>query len=117
MLHGESSSLHKAGNHDLDDFVVSPLAVPILAGPGTLATAMSFSASASAIDLLFTVGIFALLCIVTYLSFLFGHRMVRWLGEAGLKIVTRLMGLILAIIGVQMLIAGVYGAVSNFSVA
>jgi multiple antibiotic resistance protein len=43
-----------------------------------------------------------------------GERFVRYLGDNGIKVVTRLMGLILAVIGTQMFIAGVEGAVTSF---
>ena len=44
-------------------------------------------------------------------SFVFGERLVRFLGSGGLNVITRLMGLILAVIGVQMLIGGISGAI------
>ena len=37
--------------------------------------------------------------------------MTRFLGQNGIKVVTRLMGLILAVVGVQMLITGIRGAI------
>jgi multiple antibiotic resistance protein len=40
--------------------------------------------------------------------------LVRYLGPAGLSVVTRIMGLILAAIGVQMLIGGIGGAVDVY---
>lgn len=95
---------------------ISPLAMPILAGPGTIATAMSFSADGVS-DLIVTVGAFLVLCGVSYVFFVFGERFVRYIGDNGIKVVTRLMGLILAVIGVQMLVDGVGGAVTAFLAA
>ena len=103
MLQGESSSLHST-NENADSLAVSPLAVPILAGPGTIATAMNFSASGGWFDIASTVAIFSTLCLITYFCFVFGERIVHKLGRSALQIITRLMGLILAVIGVQMLI-------------
>ena len=40
--------------------------------------------------------------------------MVMYLGQAGLNVITRIMGLILAVIGVQMLITGVTGAIKAY---
>jgi multiple antibiotic resistance protein len=54
---------------------------------------------------------FAMLCVITYVFFVSGKRLLALLGENGLNVVTRLMGLILAVIGVQMLITGLAGAV------
>lgn len=122
MLQGEPSPVHSPSEEDtqrsLDtelSVAISPLAVPILAGPGTIATAMNYSASGGVQNLLVTVAAFALLCVITYGFFLFGERFVAYIGDSAVKVVTRLMGLILAVIGSQMLIQGIYGAVHNFA--
>ena len=49
---------------------------------------------------------------VTFVFFVFGERLVAFPGSTGLNVITRLMGLILAVIGVQMLIEGIDGAVA-----
>ncbi|MCB1896688.1 MAG: MarC family protein [Zoogloeaceae bacterium] len=110
MLHGETSSLHDHGKASADDMAISPLAVPLLAGPGTIATTMSFAAAGDWLSIAITVAVFALMCLMTYLCFVFGESVLARVGAGGLKIVTRLMGLILAVIGVQMGIEGVAGA-------
>lgn len=114
MLNGESSKMHKGRSQDesaQDDVAISPLAVPILAGPGTIATAMNFSSAED--KMVLTVVTFAALCVITYVCFMAGERLVALLGKGGMNIVTRLMGLILAVIGVQMLIEGVLGAAAT----
>ena len=111
MLHGETSKMHKSRDNNDADIAVSPLAVPILAGPGTIATAMNYAADGGWLAISTTIIMFALLCIITYLCFIFGQRLVQGIGNSGLRIVTRLMGLILAVIGTQMLIEGIHGAI------
>ena len=96
------------------EVAITPLAMPILAGPGTIATAMNFSAGGDVSKLAVTVGAFFVLCVITFVFFVSGERFVRYLGDSGIKIITRLMGLILAVIGVQMLIDGVGGAVTAY---
>ncbi len=117
MLQGESSSVHAPTDADVEDSLqsrlsvaISPLAVPLLAGPGTIATAMNFAASGGTTELAITATAFAILCLLTYVCFVFGRGIVRFLGQNGLNVVTRLMGLILAVIGVQMLVEGIRGA-------
>ena len=110
MLNGAGSSLHSADKVDESDIAVSPLAVPLLAGPGTIATAMNFSASGGLMGIAINVSVFAVLCLITYVCFIFSSRILAVIGEGGLSIVTRLMGLILAVIGIQMLIGGIAGA-------
>ncbi|WP_432459105.1 MULTISPECIES: MarC family protein [unclassified Agarivorans] len=114
MLHGEHSEMHKTSEESDTDIAISPLAVPILAGPGTIATAMSFSASNAWQDIAITVSAFALLCLITFVFFIFGQKLEALLGKSGINIITRLMGLILAVIGCQMLIEGIYGAIDAY---
>ena len=120
MLHGEQSRVHQPGADVAADreaqlsVAVSPLAVPILAGPGTIATAMNFAADRSPTHLLITVGSFALICIISYGFFVSGERLIRYVGSNAVNAVTKMMGLILAVIGVQMFIEGAHGAIESF---
>ncbi len=107
MLNGGGSSLHSADTPEQSDIAVSPLAMPLLAGPGTIATAMNFSASGGLWGISITITVFAVLCVITYLCFIFSSKILGTMGESGLGIVTRLMGLILAVMGTQMVITGV----------
>jgi multiple antibiotic resistance protein len=94
---------------------VTPLAVPILAGPGTIATAVGFTGSGSWTKVAVTIFAFGLLCLGTWLCFVMGQKLVSFLGRPFLTVVTRLMGLILAVIGVQMFLHGIQAA--GFGVA
>jgi multiple antibiotic resistance protein len=120
MLQGAASSVHQPSDADVQSsrdaklaVAVSPLAIPILAGPGTIATAMNFSSGKGMEAVLITVGAFALLCLITYLCVVSGDRMVNYLGRNGINAITRLMGLILATIGTEMVIAGIQGVVKQ----
>ncbi|MEM5535033.1 MarC family protein [Neptuniibacter pectenicola] len=115
MLSGYGSKLHSAEGDDETDLAVSPLAVPLLAGPGTIATAMNYSASGGVAGILITVSVFAVLCLITFICFIFSAKILAVIGQSGLSIVTRLMGLILAVIGTQMFISGVAAFVSTMS--
>lgn len=94
---------------------VTPLATPLLAGPGTIATAMNLSASAGLRGMGVTLLAFGILCVITYVCFVSGKTLVRWVGENALNVMTRMMGLLLAVIGVQMLISGVKTAFPSLS--
>ena len=117
MLHGEQSTIHNPTKEDTNNakeaklsIAISPLAMPILAGPGTIATAMNYSATGNILEIVITVASFAVLCGVTYLFFIFGQRLVKFIGVNGINVITRLMGLILAVIGTQMVIQGIHEA-------
>jgi multiple antibiotic resistance protein len=114
MMHGESSKIQHPGNVDQAEkkenqlsVAVSPLALPILAGPGTIATAMNFSSSRETVDIIITIGAFFLTCLITYVFFIAGNKIIKYIGDSGVKVVTRLMGMILAVIGTQMVIEGI----------
>jgi len=122
MLHNSPSAVHHPSAADQADsreaalsVALTPLALPILAGPGTIATAMNFASTGGTMNMLVTLGAFALLCAITYGFFIFGEGLTRYLGRSGLNVITRIMGLILAVIGVQMLIEGVQGAFPTLS--
>jgi len=119
LLQGQESSVHTPTAEDNEKsrdaalgIAISPLAMPILAGPGTIATAMNYTADATLPELLRTLSSLALVCALTWAAFVSGDSLVRFLGHNAIKVVTRLMGLILAVIGVQMIIAGVRAVVA-----
>jgi len=118
MLHGEQSSVHQPTSADKQNsldaalsIAVTPLAIPILGGPGTIATAMNYASDGGLLEMVTTIIAFAVLCLITYGFFISGQRLVAFLGTSGLNVITRLMGLILAVIGIQMLIDGISGAI------
>ena len=95
------------------EIAITPLAMPILAGPGTIATAMNFASTGGVSEFVVMIGAFFILCVISYVFFISGERFVKYIGDNGIKVVTRLMGLILGVIGVQMLIDGIGGAVAE----
>lgn len=113
MLQGQSSNLHQQSDQPEDDIAISPLAIPILAGPGTIATAMNYSASGEWTEISITIIIFAGLCLTTFVCFIVGQQLVSLFGKSGISIANRLMGLILTVIGVQMVISGVTEVVAH----
>lgn len=117
MLQGKQSSVHHPNEEDKQkcreaalSVAISPLAMPILAGPGTIATAMNFSAGGGLVGMVVTIVSFAALCVITYVFFVFGEKFVTFIGVGALGVITRMMGLILAVIGTQMVIEGLRGA-------
>ncbi|MDA3942353.1 MAG: NAAT family transporter [Bacteroidetes bacterium] len=118
LLQGKQSSVHHptGDNHEdnhsePNDIAISPLALPILAGPGTISTAMNFVGSSNdPLHISIVVACFALLCVITYLMFVSGNWLVKKLGTGIIKVITRIMGMILTVIAAQMLIEGVKGA-------
>ena len=98
---------------DSSSIAITPLAFPMIAGPGTISAAMNFSGVYPGyMDLIFIVIIFAIICIVIYFMLSNAQRLVNILGNSAITIITKLMSLIVAVIGTQMVIAGVIAAFS-----
>jgi multiple antibiotic resistance protein len=90
--------------------VVSLLAMPLLAGPGTIVTAMTYTAHGSVTDDLVVAGAFAVVCAATMLCFLGAETLVSRVSPSLINVTGRLMGLILTVVGVQMVIEGIKAA-------
>ncbi|WP_455467559.1 MarC family protein [Streptococcus salivarius] len=108
MINGNHSPSYKgmeqqAVNSDPMSIAISPLAMPLFAGPGTITTALSLS-NGGLQNQLITVVAFALLCVITYLLLRSAKQIAGFLGENLMKIITKMMGLLLFSIGIQMII-------------
>ena len=111
MINGNHSPSYKgmeqqAVNSDPMSIAISPLAMPLYAGPGTITTALSL-ANGGLQKQLITVVAFALLCVITYLLLRSAKQIAGFLGENLMKIITKMMGLLLFSIGIQMIIVSV----------
>lgn len=111
MINGNHSPSYKgmeqqAVNSDPMSVAISPLAMPLFAGPGTITTALSL-ANGGLRNQLITVVAFALLCVITYLLLRSAKQIAGFLGKNLMKIITKMMGLLLFSIGIQMIIVSV----------
>ncbi len=119
MMHGRTSEAHaplgggSAGEQG-QNIGVSPLGIPILAGPGTIAVSMSYSATGNELQIVVNALVFIVMCMITYILFRLGEKVEQKLGRNGLRVITQIMGLLLSVIGIQILIDGVFGAISLF---
>ncbi len=109
MLQSKRSDIQSiTGDHAHSDSVaVSPLAIPILAGPGTIVTAMDASSQAAIIGVVIVVVCFLLALILNYLAFVYSDKLMRVVSDDANEVIGKLMGLILAIVGVNMVIEGI----------
>ena len=85
-----------------DDVAVTPLAVPMLAGPGAISTAILLHSKAEGVAEEFAlIGCILVVCFASYLVLRLSAHGARWLKPIAMKITTRLMGLLLAAIAFQ----------------
>jgi multiple antibiotic resistance protein len=133
MLKGKSSSVHHPtaeGKKEIEekaadpksalDLALTPLGIPILAGPGTIATAMNFAGmKSSGLDhieqTIVVIVAFFVICLVTFLMFISANKIVDYLGKHVINVISRIMGLILSLIATQMVIMGIRGAIEMYA--
>ena len=94
-----------------EDISVFPLAMPLLSGPGTIATTLLLTAQAGGdLKRLAAIGVaIAAVFLVSFVSLYLGSRLIRLVGEGGVHIATRVMGIVLAALAVQYVLNGITG--------
>jgi len=115
MLFGQRSSLQSpAGNEQPgggEDVAIFPMAIPMLAGPGTIATVLVLATQAGR-DVRRLLALAAVLAAIYVISWPILHasdRVITRMGEGKVAIITRVLGIILAALAVQYVLNGVTG--------
>lgn len=104
------TELEVAAGAEKEDPAIVPLAMPLLAGPGSIATSivlMSRAREQGAWLALPVIAAIAVVCVATYLILAVSARTERVLGRSALAIVERAAGLLLVAIAVQFILDGV----------
>lgn len=108
MLQSKKSSVKHLQDPVIDENVaISPLAIPLLAGPGTIVTGMNFVSKVDHIHVLIVIIILALISFLNYLAFKFSAILTQKIGDNIITVFGKIMGLIIAIIGTDMVIEGI----------
>ena len=97
------------------DIAITPLAIPMLAGPGAISTVILLQSQA--VGIAKHVALYAsvvAVSLVSYLIFRISARGARWLNPIAIKIITRIMGLLLAAVAIQFLINALKGLKADF---
>jgi multiple antibiotic resistance protein len=88
------------------DVAITPLAFPLLAGPGTLTTVMLLMSESPTAHLSVVVGIVSAMLVTWFIVRLAG-RIDKWIGPEGAVIITKLLGFLLAALAVEIGSAGI----------
>ncbi|MEM8852656.1 MAG: MarC family protein [Pseudomonadota bacterium] len=115
MLRSDAGGAAEAGsNADTDDHrspasvAVYPLAIPLLAGPGAFVTVIVFSARIDTMaDFVTFSAAIVVISLVLWLSMAFATAAGRVLNKTAISIGTKILGILLAAVAVEMVIAGV----------
>ena len=90
-----------------NDISVTPLAIPMLCGPGAIANAIVLMQDAHTIEMKgILIAVIAFIYLFAYLILGFSTYLVPYLGETGNNVMMRLMGLILMVIAVECFVGG-----------
>lgn len=110
-IKGGKDEINKAANN----IAITPLAIPMLCGPGAITNAIVLMEDATTIPhkIAFVAAVVVVL-ILSYLIFAFSTKIVRYLGETGINVMLRIMGLIIMVIAVEFFFAGIRPFINSF---
>jgi multiple antibiotic resistance protein len=110
MLQGRGSRIKRlspAETAEIEEYAITPLAIPMICGPGTITVTIVLIQEAQSFaqkSLLF--GSFALVCVTTFVLLVGSKKILAIMGRSGSKVFFRLMGLILMMIAVEYFFKG-----------
>lgn len=103
----QETSEETAAGLEKADIAVAPLAIPMLAGPGAISTAILLhNQAANLAQQLALYACIAGVCLVSYIILRFSARGAQWLSPIAMKITVRIMGLLLAAVAIQFMLNG-----------
>ena len=96
----------------LDDISVFPIGIPMIAGPGSIATAMLYmkNTQGDPISIGIVSGAIGLNLVLTLLVFLAAGPLMKVMGQSIAGAITRIFGVILSALAIQLMIDGIIGA-------
>ena len=111
MLNARLSSLKNLNQDQINDYVddisITPLAIPMIAGPGAITNSIVLMQDANTMLLkMVLIGVMVFTLGLTLIIYLGGSTITKFLGETGNKIMLKLMGLIVMVIAVEFFFAG-----------
>ena len=96
------------------DISFSPLAMPMLSGPGSIAVTLGFTSLATGwFDYIAIIAGIICVAALTYLVLRISGRMVKFIGPVGVNAITKIMGFLIMSIGVQFVVNGVLGIATD----
>lgn len=94
------------------DITVFPLAIPLLAGPGAIATVLLFTGGSGPAELALFVAVLLFVLSLTLASLLLAPRIMNLMGETGSNVLSRVLGVVIAALAVQFVLDGVSASLS-----
>ncbi|MCS4533046.1 MarC family protein [Neisseria montereyensis] len=104
---GKDVEVSNRSNHNIGAIAVVPLAIPITVGPGGISTVIIYASAAKDYRdtiLILIAGLF--ISLICYIILLAAARVSQKLGDTGVIILNRIMGMLLAAVSVEIIVAG-----------
>ncbi|MCX6352392.1 MAG: MarC family NAAT transporter [Bacteroidetes bacterium] len=92
---------------DMKDISLTPLALPLLSGPGSIAATISLTSTARSVEYGLIVLCILVIGLLSFLSLRLSQKLLLVFSKSGLEAITRLMGFISMTVGVQFIINGI----------
>lgn len=119
--HAKNRAIDKKVKHEAiekEDITLTPLAIPLLSGPGSISLLIGYFAKVDVWYDYITIAAVIVLCgIVSYLILAVAPKLVGRLGASGLNSLSRIMGFIVLSIGIQFIINGVSAVLRQLEIA
>lgn len=96
------------------DISFSPLAMPMLSGPGSIAVTLGFTSLATGwLDYVAIILGIVAVAVLTYVVLQLSGKLVRFIGPVGVNAMTKIMGFLIMTMGVQFVVNGVLGIATD----
>lgn len=98
-----------------DDIALTPIGIPLIAGPGAITSVMILAAQAISFEqkVIFYLNIIVTL-LITFMILKLGKKLTKKLGTSGLRVIERIMGMILMVVAIQFIIDGLNTVITNY---
>ena len=97
-----------------EDISITPIGIPLIAGPGAITSVMLLSSQTNTfIDKCIVHINIIITLLLTYIILLLGKKISKKIGTTGIRIIQRIMGLILLVISIQFIINGILLLIEN----
>lgn len=112
MLNGKLKQMlqNDDGEQNNDSVAIVPLAIPIMAGPGAISSTIVYSSHfVNSIEILPLAIVIFLFCLLSTLIFCFATILYKILTKTGILVTTRIMGLVMMSLGIELIVQGLKG--------
>lgn len=111
---GMEKSRVKEDIQERNDIALTPLAIPMLAGPGSISLLITLNQTyTKSIEIMTAILAVTAVCIVVYVMLKFAHFIVKFLGASGINAISRIIGFIVIAIGIEYISSSVISLLSS----